>query len=152
MPFEKVFVHYPDGRRFGPATQEEVGEWIEQGRLNINCALIDEETQEMRMVADFPELSKRFPKSLSDRLIPKNGYALGSYYCGVFSLLGIFFCLVPGLIGGLTALALGVMAIQREKENPLLRGRGHAITGIVLGVISALISGGFMVMYAIAMM
>ena len=68
-------------------------------------------------------------------LIPyKNSQALIAYYCGVFSL-------IPGLgcVLGIVAVVLGVMGLQYAKKNPKAKGTGHAITGIVLGVVGVLV-------------
>jgi hypothetical protein len=59
------------------------------------------------------------------RIIPtQNPPALIAYYCGVFSI-----CLVPAPF----AIILGIVGLNRVKKDPSLPGKGHAITGIVLG-------------------
>lgn len=69
-------------------------------------------------------------------LIPaKNPHSLWSYYLGIFS---FFPCL--GLAMGITAVILGVIAIKRFNANPAIRGRTHAIVGIVGGSLGALIN------------
>ncbi len=74
--------------------------------------------------------------SVTDRLIPtKNPKALIAYYCGVFSIVP---CFSPIL--GPAALVLGVLGVRECKRNPGLPGKGHAITGIVLGSITTLLS------------
>jgi hypothetical protein len=67
-------------------------------------------------------------------LIPyRNGFALGGYYCGVFSL-------IPGLgmILGPTAVVLGIMALNYVKKYPTAKGTGHAIAALVLGGLTTL--------------
>jgi predicted Zn finger-like uncharacterized protein len=67
-------------------------------------------------------------------LIPyKNGRALAAYYCGVFSLIP---CL--GLILGPIALIFGILGLRFGKEYPTAGGKGHAIAGIVLGLITTI--------------
>ena len=70
----------------------------------------------------------------------KNGKALAAYYCGVFSL-------IPGLgcVLGVVAIVLGVLGLQYASQHPRARGKGHAVTGIVLGLV-----GPFVVMGVIA--
>jgi hypothetical protein len=68
-------------------------------------------------------------------LIPyKNMPALLSYYFGVFGL-------IPGIGFPLTivALVLGVIGLNRNKLHPESKGKGHAITGIVLGIIELVV-------------
>jgi hypothetical protein len=62
-------------------------------------------------------------------IIPyKNGYALASYYCGVFSLIP---CL--GGVLSLVAIVLGFMGLNYVKKYPTAHGTAHAIVGLVLG-------------------
>jgi Domain of unknown function (DUF4190) len=62
-------------------------------------------------------------------IIPyKNGYALASYYCGVFSLIPC----VGGLLS-VIAIVLGFMGLSYVKKHPTAHGTAHAIVGLVLG-------------------
>ncbi len=82
------------------------------------------------------------PRSGSlDRIIPtSNPPALIAYYLGVFSVL----CpLAP------FALVLGIIGLNRIKKDPTLPGKGHAITGIVLGSIFCLLSLGLVFLFVL---
>jgi hypothetical protein len=62
-------------------------------------------------------------------IIPyRNGYALASYYCGVFSLIPC----VGGVLS-LVAIVLGFMGLSYVKKHPTAHGTAHAIVGLVLG-------------------
>ena len=66
-------------------------------------------------------------------IIPyKNPAALAAYYCGVFSL-------IPGLGCALSpiAICLGILGLVKASAHPKSKGRAHAITGIVFGLILA---------------
>jgi hypothetical protein len=67
----------------------------------------------------------------------KNGPALAAYYIGVLCLL---LCFVPGLslLSGTAAVIFGFMGMSRAGKNPEAHGRGHAITGIILGFVQIL--------------
>jgi hypothetical protein len=68
-------------------------------------------------------------------IIPtSNPPSLVSYYCGVFSL-----TVCPGFILGPIAIISGVKALNRIKAQPGLKGRGHALTGIITGSIGSLL-------------
>jgi hypothetical protein len=70
------------------------------------------------------------------KLIPKkNPKALAAYYVGMFSL-------IPGLgfVLGPIAFVLGVLGYMYSQENPKAKGGGHAIAGIVLGLIGVIFS------------
>jgi hypothetical protein len=60
----------------------------------------------------------------------KNGPALAAYYCGVFGLIPI-----AGFVLGPIALVLGILGLVRVRNEPRAHGTGHAIAGIVLGLI-----------------
>lgn len=83
------------------------------------------------------------------RMIPgKNPHALISYYLGLFSLfpcLG-FFLAVPAVI-------LGFMGLKRHRLNPEIHGKGHALTGIICGLIFGICNlgcGGMMIVGILA--
>jgi len=60
----------------------------------------------------------------------RNGAALVAYYLGVFGLIPIL-----GFVFGPAALILGIIGLVKARKNPQAHGTGHAIAGIVLGVI-----------------
>jgi len=60
----------------------------------------------------------------------KNGMALGAYYCAVFSFIPGVGCLL-----GPVAIVLGVMGILYANKHPKARGMGHAVFGIVGGLV-----------------
>lgn len=60
----------------------------------------------------------------------RNGPALAAYYCGVFGLIPVL-----GFVLGPIAFILGIIGLAKKKKNPKIHGTGHAIAGIVLGLI-----------------
>lgn len=62
------------------------------------------------------------------RMIPKNNYALISYYLGLFS----FFPFI-GLILGIAAVILGIKGLQLAKKQPESKGKIHSWVGIICG-------------------
>jgi Domain of unknown function (DUF4190) len=81
-----------------------------------------------------PEPRRRPVRSGGDgfaTVVPyRNGAALIAYYFGVFGLIPIL-----GFVFGPAAVILGVIGLVKARKNPQARGTGHAIAGIVLGVI-----------------
>lgn len=75
----------------------------------------------------------------------KNAPALISYYLGIFSLVP---CL--GLIAAIPAVILGVIGLQKVRQNPVIKGTVHAWIGIVLGGICTLLWGAAIIMAFIA--
>ena len=80
---------------------------------------------------DDEEEAERRPAKGGGIIPYRNGMALASYYCGVFSL-------IPCLWGTLSVLAIifGILGLNKAKASPELGGKGHSITGIVLGSIT----------------
>jgi uncharacterized protein YqgC (DUF456 family) len=72
--------------------------------------------------------------SAIDHLIPtKNLNALVGYYLGIFSIIP-----AVGLVLGPAASILGILGLKELRRNPALPGRGHALTGVVIGSITTL--------------
>ena len=85
---------------------------------------------------------------MTERMIPtKNPKALIAYYSAVFSIVP---CFTPLL--GPAAIILGILGLQECKKNPILPGRGHAITGIVLGGIMTFLVFGVILFAVVASM
>ncbi len=67
-------------------------------------------------------------------LIPyKNGWALVSYYCGVFALIPC----VGGALG-IFAVVFGFLGLSHARLHPESKGTVHAIIGITLGILVVL--------------
>jgi len=64
----------------------------------------------------------------------RNGPALAAYYLGVFGLIPIL-----GFVLGPLAFILGIVGLVKVRHNPKAHGTGHAIAGIVLGLIDPVI-------------
>jgi len=74
-------------------------------------------------------------------LIPlKNPKALAAYYCGVFSLIPVVGCVL-----GPVAVILGILGFMHVSKYPKARGTGHAVTGIILGIVGPFVVGGIIV-------
>lgn len=80
---------------------------------------------------DAPRPKGKRNRSGVESIIPyKNGTALGAYYCGVFGLIPII-----GFLLGIVAIVLGILGLKKASKFPEAGGKGHAITGIILGVV-----------------
>jgi hypothetical protein len=75
---------------------------------------------------------RRKSKSVMETMIPtKNPLALIAYYLGVFSLIPFL-----GNFIGPFAIILGILGANYARKEPTAGGMGHAITGIVLGIVA----------------
>ena len=110
----------------------------EQTRRRRSSYEEDEEFDDEDEVVESRDRDRRKPakkRGALETLVPlKNGLALASYYCGVFSLIPAI-----GFILGPVAIVLGILGINKAKKNPRVAGAGHAITWIVLGIIGIIL-------------
>ena len=60
----------------------------------------------------------------------RNGPALAAYYLGVFGLIPVL-----GFVLGPLAFIFGVVGLVKARKNPKAHGTGHAIAGMILGII-----------------
>ena len=139
MNFRAAWVQNQQGQSFGPADKATILQWIREGRVDGSCTLVNADTRETYSVAAIPELAQAIPVTALNVLIPRNGLALVSYYVGLFSFLGLLLFALPGPIMGIIAIITGVMGWRRANANPAMRGKAHAITGIICGSITLLL-------------
>jgi ABC-type Co2+ transport system permease subunit len=79
-------------------------------------------------------------------LIPyKNPQALTAYYMGIF---GLFPAI--GFVLAVPAVILGIVGLRKYGQNPVIKGSVHAWVGIVLGGLSMLYNGVFIVIIVVA--
>jgi len=148
MAFEQVTLRTAGGQEYGPIPWAQLIQWRQEGRVPNDALITDTVTGESRAIMSFPQLAVLAPPvavpptvmgspaglTATDHLIPaKNPMALAAYYCGVF---GIIPCVTTPVLG-VCALVMGIMGLRKSEELGV--GRGHAITGIVLGSIETLL-------------
>ena len=69
-----------------------------------------------------------------------NGLAVAAFVVGLLSILVAWIPVVgiAGIVGGIVAVVLGIMALSRARKSPV-GGRGLGIAGLVLGALSVLL-------------
>jgi hypothetical protein len=84
---------------------------------------------------DYNEFRKTADDGGVSTIIPyKNGWALASYYCGVFSLIPL-----AGHLLGPLALLFGILGLVRVSKYPTARGTAHAVVGLILGLLTTVV-------------
>jgi hypothetical protein len=83
---------------------------------------------------------RRGPSGVEAMIPYKNPLALIAYYLGVFGLIPVL-----GLLLGPIALVMGILGVRFARNNPTAGGAGHAITGIVLGILASLLNWGVVI-------
>jgi hypothetical protein len=129
-----------DQKEYGPISIEQIRLWIQEGRLNATSRIQVDGSGEWKLLRDMPEFAPLLPPPPAPITFPVTpqapttnpmaGWALGT---GIFSVVCCQIC-------GPVSIVLGVLALSQLKQNPTQGGRGLAIAGIVLGIISLLIS------------
>jgi hypothetical protein len=89
------------------------------------------------MKLSFP-LSLRSPvqlltgKVMPDETRRTDGISIAAMVCGILA----FFVPYAGIVLAILAIVFGGIGMRRTKANPDLKGRGMAITGLVLGIVA----------------
>ena len=131
-----------DQKQYGPVTEEQLRQWIRDGRLNPQSQVKAESDAEWRPLSAFPEFADALatrsaargtPPPLSSTAPPlpakTSGLAITSLVLGI---LGLFTCGITALFG----LILGVMALVKAKgSRGAVGGSGIALAGIVVSAI-----------------
>ena len=127
-----------DQKEYGPITADQVRQWIAERRLNAQSMARLEGTEGWKPLAEFPEFSRfgfAANASLASAppvpapLAPVGGYKLSVVCCQFLGILGIVF---------------SAIALSQLKSNPGQAGRGMAIAGLILSLLSFIILGLFL--------
>ena len=135
-----------DQKEYGPVTQEQLRQWIAEGRADANT-MVRSEGGEWKRLSTHEDFADAFPAQSAGGALPPpvssppppyypeqrktNGTATAGF---VLSLLGFLCC---GPLLGVPGLILSIVALTQINKNPQTEGgKGLAIAGIVIGVIS----------------
>jgi hypothetical protein len=165
-----------DQKEYGPVSADQLRQWLTEGRVNGQTKVQAADATEWKMMADLPEFAVLFPKAppappspargvpIFDQafqrvgppappppargvpitpLPPQPGTSQMAVWAMVLGILAVLCCQILGPV----AIVLGAVSLSQFKSRPELKGRGFAITGIVLGIVSLLmIIGGILLL------
>jgi hypothetical protein len=138
-----------DQKEYGPVTEEQIRQWISEGRANAQTIARFEEGP-WKPLSTFPEFAPAFgavtpsqgpppltpPPALSGPVLagpgpaPTSGMAIAGLSC---SILGLFCC---GPIFSTLGLIFSVLALSQINQFPAkYSGRGVAVAGIALALV-----------------
>lgn len=149
-----------DGRTYGPATADQLREWIAEGRADAQTQVWTEGASQWRPLAEYAEFAPLLamrPPSLaapgaacSTTRSPSPSLATASLVMGLLSLTcGL--CCCYGLPFNLLGIVFALVALAQMRHQPWPRaGRGQAIAGLVLSLLS-LALGAFLGVLSCAM-
>jgi hypothetical protein len=138
-----------DLKEYGPVSADQLRQWIKDGRVNGQTKVQAAESTEWKAMADIPEFADVLPKApaLPVGTLPitplpattrNSQMALWSMILGIASL--SLCCCVWEVMGPL-AIVFGAVALAQLKKQPELTGRGFALAGIILGIVSIVFGG-----------
>src|ERR1043166_7651384 len=102
-----------DGKEYGPASLEQMRDWITQGRVNAQTRIQQVGSVDWKPASEYPEIACFFPPAISSGApsppvqragAEKKGLAITSFVLGVLSLV----CF--GLLAGIPAIICGHIA------------------------------------------
>ena len=147
-----------DGNEYGPVSTGQLHQWIAEGRANAETSAAVEGSNEWKPLGSFPEFFMALgtgnprlplPVGATGQVSPQktNGFATASLILGILSL--CCFCCY-GLPFNLIGLVLALIALAQINNNPqLYRGKGVAVAGLVLCILSILFSAGLLFLAAL---
>jgi hypothetical protein len=139
---ESDFQEEPPRRRPPPRRDRE-GEEVQRERPPRR----EEEPRRRVRPRDDEEYEEDRPRDAVETLIPyHNPKGLIAYYLGVFSFIP---CL--GLLLGPAAIILGIMGLRYSQRQPRAGGGGHAIAGLVCGIITTIGNFGVLILFLTGM-
>ena len=130
-----------DGREYGPASAEQIRQWIVEGRVHAQTLTKAEASPEWKPLASFPELlQKPLPAtpSISPVGLPKpltNSSAIAGLVMGILSVMPTgWFCCIP--VFSVLGIIFSSRGLSQIRRNPLQEtGKGIATTGLVLSIL-----------------
>ena len=149
-----------DGRTYGPATAEQLREWIAEGRADAQTQVWTEGASQWRPLAEYAEFAPLLamrPPSLaapgtacSAARPPSPSLATASLVMGLLSLTcGL--CCCYGLPFNLLGIVFALVALAQMRHQPWPRaGRGQAIAGLVLSLLSLALAAFWGVLFCLA--
>lgn len=130
-----------DQKEYGPASVDQVRQWIAEGRITAQTQVKAEGGTEWKSPLDFHEFQTALaaksmvpvhtPPPIPSDSPPANGLAKTSLVLGILSLLGC------SIISGIPAVIAGHIAYNRSRKAPQQFGDGRlAVAGLVMGYLS----------------
>ena len=139
-----------DGRDYGPVSADQLRQWIAEGRANAQTKVRVEGGADWRLLSELPEFFPApapaaapalAPAPFSITPIPRtNPLAVAGMILGILSI--AFSCCCYGLPFNVAGIIVSSVALSQIKKDPVnQQGKGIAIAGLVLSILSILLAG-----------
>ncbi len=134
-----IYVHR-NNQQLGPYTAAEVRSQIAVGALSVLDHVWWQGQKDWVPLGESPVIAGNFevpgPDPTQPARKPLTGMsprAIGALVCGLFSFLFSIFTAIPAIV-------LGHLALREIKRNPGRKGRGLALTGLIIGYFITLLT------------
>jgi len=140
-----------DGKEYGPATREQIRQWIAEGRVESRTPIFVDGAKDWNFVGLLPEFAGCFSAApapaptlpAAGRQTKTNSYAQAGMIFGILSV--TFCCCCCGFPFGILGLVFSLIGLWQINTNPQLHeGRAMAVAGLILSIISLLMSASSM--------
>jgi hypothetical protein len=144
-----------DGKEYGPATPEQIRQWIAEGRVEHRTPIFVDGAKDWNFVGLLPEFAGLFTVTgtppppiappargtgTAGRMAKTNSYAQAGM---IFGILSVTCCC--GFPFGILGLVFSLIGLSQINANPQLHeGRAMAIAGLILSIVSLLLGAGWM--------
>jgi len=136
-----------DGRQYGPVSAGQIKQWIAECRVESRTPVFTDGAADWNFVGLLPEFAGLFhggtPPAIAppDRPRRMNSSATTGLVCGILSWL--LFCCCGGFPINLLGLFFSLIGLSQINRHPeLYEGRGAAIAGLILSIVSLVIGLG----------
>ena len=133
-----------DGRQYGPVSGEQIRQWIAAGRVESRTPVFAEGAKDWTFVGLLPEFAACFPTNppvIAPAGQPRgtNSFATAGLVFGILSWVP-FCCCCYGFPFNLLGLVFSLVGLSQVNGHPeRYEGRGAAIAGLVLSILSLLL-------------
>jgi hypothetical protein len=134
-----------DGKEYGRVSGGQLRQWIAEGRVESRTPVFVDGAKEWNFVGLLPEFANCFKPTTPPTVVPLPGRlrrtsssATAGLVCGILS--WVFFCCCGGFPFNLFGLIFSLIGLSQINRHPeLYEGRGQAIAGLVLSILSLLL-------------
>jgi hypothetical protein len=135
-----------DGREYGPATAEQLREWVKEGRVNAQTGVLAEGAAQWKPLSDYLEFAPMLARTIPPLPTPgpisitptprANTMAVMGMVMGVLSIT-CGMCCCYGLPFNVLGIVFSLVALAQIKDDPRSQqGRPLAIAGLALSLLS----------------
>lgn len=138
-----------DGRQYGPVDAGQIRQWIAQGRVESRTPVFTDDAKNWTFIGLLPEFAALFPAGAPPAIAPPqpglvpgrpprtNSFATAGLVCGILA--WVIFCCCCGFPFNVLGLIFSIIGLSQTNRHPeLYEGRGLAIAGLVLSILSLL--------------